>query len=420
MKGFLTIFLNECRAVVRSKTLPLLVFAGVAWMFAAPHFFTSDGTADGMREMSIRYSLGGVAAMLSVSLLISATGSIAKERAAKRLALTMVRPVRYFVIALGKTLAYTVCGAVVLAVCAPIEYFRQPESVCRHVMKPIEPSLRQEAEEMYEYYMASSNTPAKVKATKKEVVLRLLANRAKDRYDAVETNSCWRWRFDFSDSGLDRGSGLNARFRFSAGYGQREEVIGTLGFGFRHAAVSNMTQAVVEVPLRPTDERHTAEGELEFRNLGRTAVMLRPRMDVELLTPADSFGWNLLRAYLELTAMLSLLVSFGVFLGASLGRPAALFTAIAVLLLSEMAPSVIDQYADELESDKVDAVGLAITRAAMTVTRPLSSLRPLEALSLDECVESREVASVMFVDLVGFPVLFALLAAFVIPRKQDN
>lgn len=418
MKGFLAIFLNECRAILRSKTLWLLLLAGVGWMLVAPRLFTGDGTTEGLREMSLHYSLGGVAAVLSVSLLVAATGSIAKERAAKRLALTMVRPVRYFSIALGKTLAYVACGALVLAVCAPIEAFRQPDVVCRHVLRPVMPTPRQEAEEMYDFYMASSNTPERVKAVRKEVVIRLLANRAKDRYDTIETNACWRWRFDLGSDALSSSVAPTARFRFSASFGQRDDVVGSLAFGEFSAAVSNMTQAVVEVPMTRTGSAPT-DGELVFENRGRAPVMLRPRRDVELLTPGDAFGWNLLRAYLELVGMLSLLISFGVFLGAALGRPAALFTAIAVLLLSEMAPSVIDQYADELETDKADAIGLAITRAAADVTRPVSALRPLEALSLDECVEPREVARVLLSDLVFLPLLFALLSALVMSRKQD-
>lgn len=272
---------------------------------------------------------------------------------------------------------------------------------------------------MYEFYMASSNTPARVKAAKKAVVIRLLANRAKDRYDTVETNACQRWTFDLGGEKLSETALPTVRFRFSASYGQRDDVIGTLEFGPYFASVSNLTQAVVEVPMRTAGESRATDGELAFTNLGKAPVMLRPRRDVELLTPADSFGRNLLRAYLELVGMLSLLISFGVFLGASLGRPAALFTAIAVLLLSEMAPSVIDQYADELESDRADAIGLAITRAAADVTRPVSSLRPLEALSLDECVEPREVARVLVVDLLLLPLAFAFLSALVMPRKQD-
>lgn len=419
MKGFLAIFLNEFRAILRSKTLVLLLVAGVAWMFVAPRLFTGDGTTEGLREISLHYSLGGVAALLAVSLLIAATGSIAKERAEKRLALTMVRPVRYFSIALAKTFAYVVCGALVLAVCAPIELLRQPDVRCRHVLRPVMPSPQQEAEEMYAYYMASSNTPAKVKATKKAVVLRLLANRAKDRYDTIATNACWNWRFDLGDDVKYSPDYLpTARFRFSASLGQRDDVIGRLGIGCCRASVSNLTQAVLEFPMQLT-QRPLTEGDLVFRNEGKAPVMLRPRRDVELLLPADAFGWNLLRAYLELVGMLSLLVSFGVFLGASLGRPSALFVAIAVLLLSEMAPSVIEQYADELETSRSDAVGLAITRATADLTRPLSALRPMEALSLDECVEPREVARVLVFDVVLLPLLFAFLSALVIPRKQD-
>ena len=271
---------------------------------------------------------------------------------------------------------------------------------------------------MYELFMASSNTPAKVKATKKSVVLRLLANRAKDRYDTVETNACWRWKFDLGGDVQDTSVAPTVRFRFSAGYGQREDVVGTLAYGGYSAVLSNQTQSVIEVPLQSATELETS-GELVFCNQGKTPLMLRPRRDVELLTSGDAFGWNLLRAYLELVGMLSLLISFGVFLGASLGRPAALFTAIAALLLSEMAPSVIDQYVDELETDKTDAIGLAITRAAADLTRPVSALRPMEALSLDECIEPREVSRVLLADLVLMPFVFAFLSALVMPRKQD-
>lgn len=419
MKGLLAIFLNECRTILRSKTLAMLLVAGVVWMFVAPRFFTGDGTVSGLREMSLHYSLGGVVALLAVTLLISATGSIAKERVAKRLALTMVRPVRYFNIALGKTLAHVLCGALVLSVCAIIEGVRSPDVTCRHVLKPVMPTLRQEAEEVYEYCMASSNTPAQVKAARKEVVIRMLANRAKDRYDTVETNACYSWKFELPKELEGRVGSYSARFRFSANFDQREDVRGKLAFEEFRGVVSNITQSVIEIPLSVSSPPPSPDGELIFRNEGKTPVMLRPRRDVELLTPGDSFRWNLARAYVELVAMLALLISFGVFLGASLGRPAALFTAISILLLSEMAPSVVDQYSDDLETDKVDAVGLAITRVAMTVTRPVSSLRPLEAVSLDECVEPKEVVSVVLIDFVGLPLVFMLLSAFVIPRKQE-
>ena len=148
--------------------------------------------------------------------------------------------------------------------------------------------------------------------------------------------------------------------------------------------------------------------------------MLRPRRDVNLLVPADGFAQNLARAYVELVAMLALLVSFGVFLGSALGRPVALFTAIASLAVAEMSPSVIEQYSDELENDPLDAIGLCITRAAAEITHPVSSLDPMSRLAEDVCIEPREVARVVLLDMLLAPLLFALLASVVIPRKTGD
>lgn len=147
--------------------------------------------------------------------------------------------------------------------------------------------------------------------------------------------------------------------------------------------------------------------------------MMRPRQDIELLLPADAFGWNLVRAYVELVSLLALMIGFGLFLSASLGRPVALFVAMVVLILGEMSPSVVSQYADEFGAGLADRIGLALSRVAAEVTRPVSSLDPVARLAKDTCIERKEVARVVLLDLCLAPVLFALLAGFVLPRKSD-
>jgi hypothetical protein len=137
------------------------------------------------------------------------------------------------------------------------------------------------------------------------------------------------------------------------------------------------------------------------------------------LGSADAFGWNLARALLELSAILTLLVAAGVFLSAGLGRPVALFVALAVLLAGEVSPSVISQYPDELETKTVDRIGLYLTRFSAEITRPFSSLSPLQSLSRDECVEMEEVLRVLLVNCIAVPLVFCLLAAYLMPRKQD-
>ena len=419
MKKFYEVFLLEIRALVRSKTVAMLVIAAVSWMLAFPHIVKGDGTAEGVRELTIRFSLGGVFALLVVALLASATGSLAKERVARRLQLTLVRPVRYAVVALGKILAHVVVGAVVLAAACIVMVFSQDMSVpCNHVLSPLMPSPREEAVEMYGKYMADPMTPDAVRRAKKSTVLRLLENRAIDRYDTITTNSVAEWRF----RGLEGLNGLAVRMRFTNQMNMRQEVRGVFRLGNLEGVVSNVTQAVLTIPLRPKsgDVESLGDVRLMFENRGNSALMLRPRRDINILAVADSFGWNLLRAYLEMVFILSLVVSLGVILSAGLGRPVALFVAIVALIVGEMSPSVVEQYPDELETNVVDRIGLVITRFAASVTKPVSSLSPLGALSRDERIESRDVAWLALSDVVVAPFLAALLASLAMARKQED
>jgi len=420
VKAFLTIFRLEFVGFVRSRALASLSAVSVAWMFAAPHVFRADGTDEGAREMCVRFSLGGVATLLAVALLVTAAGSLSRERAAKRLQLTMVRPVRLFMLVVAKIGALSLAGALVLALAATVEAIRQDGSrKCSSVLRPVLPSPAEEAAEMYASYMTDPETPPEVKRARKSVVLRLLTQRAIDHYQTIGTNETAVWRFK-GEEGRD-GAGVAMRFRFTNMYEMRDEVRGLVTVDGLSGTVSNVTQAVVTVPLRPSEatgpsDRSTAS----FRNVGERAVMLRPRKDVELLVEADVFPLNLLRAYLQLVGMLTLLVSFGVFLGAGLSRPVAVFVAVVVLALSEMSPSVVEQYPDELETDRVDAAGLWLARFSAAVTHPIGSLHPLASLAGDVRVEPRDTVRTLVADAVVFPVLLAILAAWLLPRKQDE
>ena len=416
MISFWRIFWLELVALTRSKTVLLLTAASAAWMLAFPYLAKGDGTEEGARVLGIHYSLGGVFVLLVVALLASATGCLASERAAKRLQLTLVRPVRHFAVAFGKIVAQVAVGAFVLAVACGILAAQMDHSrPCNHVLSPVLPSPREEAKTMYDVFMNDPDTPAAAKKAKKEVVLRLLTQRAVDHYQTIPTNSTVTWEF----GGLEGLEGLSVRMRFTNQFEMRQDVIGDFRLGDMRGAVSNITQAVLTVPLVGS-LTNAASATLSFENRGKSTLMLRPRKDIHLLLPADAFGWNLLRAYLGMVAVLMLVVSLGVFLSASLGRPVALFVAFVALIVGEMSPSVIQQYPDELETNVADRIGLYITRFAAEVTRPVSTLSPLESLANDECVEPRMLLKTICGDVLVLPVLLSLLAAFILPRKQEE
>ena len=159
---------------------------------------------------------------------------------------------------------------------------------------------------------------------------------------------------------------------------------------------------------------------MAFRNMGDNPVMLRPRQDVELLLPADSFAWNLLRSYIVMVSILALVAALGIFLGAGLSRPVAMFVAFVALIVVEMGPSVAEQYPDSLETDAVDRFGLAIVRAVGACAKPPSALSPLSRLASDDCVEAKDALGTFAADFLLAPAVLSLLSAFVMRRKTQD
>ena len=417
MKALWNIIKLELLANLRSRAFFLLTSASVLWMLVMPSVVKSDGTDEGARQLYVHYSLGGVFALVLVSLAAAAAGSLSRDRAAKRLQLTMVRPVRYFLIAAGRYLALLTIGAAELVLAAGILACKTDASrPCDHVLSPILPSVWEEAEDMYEVYMNDVETPKEVRAMSKEDVVALLAAKAPDHYQTVGTNETASWEFAY----LGTTDKLRVQLRFTNMYDTREDVNGRFSLGQATGAVSNITQAVAKVPLSgvagPSDGLARV---LAFENHGGSSVMLRPRRDIQLLVEADSLACNLTRATLELVAMLSVALAFAIFLGASLGRSVAVFAVITMLVLTALTPSVVAD-ADEFASEKMDRIGYRIAKFTEKFTRPLGALEPLEKLANDVCVERAEVVRVMILNLGVYPLLLLMLSALVIPRKQDG
>lgn len=409
------IFWLELTSLWRSRTTALLAVCTAIWVVASSQLVRGDGTVQGAQEMALKYSLGGAMAILAVTMLITGAGTIAKEREEKRLQLTVVRPIRYLAVVLGKVLALSMTAMAVLALAVGVYLALVPhgtlsEGGCSHVLRPVLPSPQEEARAMYEVYMNDPDTPVEVKRAPKKTVLRLLTQRAVDHYQTIGPKSTAEWRFKLKPE-YEK---IAVRLRLTNLYDQRRQVTGELRFGEATGAVSNITQAICVFGLegKPTGE------ELELDNRGEEALMLRPRKDVEVLAPADGFKMNLLRAYLELSALLVLLIAFAVSLSAALGRPVAVFVAVVTLVLAEMSPSVIEQYPDELETDKIDAIGLFLTRIAAEVTHPVSGITPLEKLADHECVEWPETLRTLSTHAILLPGLLLLLASFILPKKQ--
>ena len=138
--GIIQSFSLQWRAMWRTGTLPFCAAAAVLAVVAAPHIARGDGTAAGARQVLAQLALGGAFSVVAVVSLVAACGAFADERAAKRLALTVTRPVPLCGVWLGKFAAILSAAAVSLSAAA-VALFCVAEAGgdCVRLMPPVMP-----------------------------------------------------------------------------------------------------------------------------------------------------------------------------------------------------------------------------------------------------------------------------------------
>ena len=202
MRGLLQIVVLEWRALIRTGVLPALWLFAFLWTYFAPLWLVSDGTDEGAREIFLTYGVGTVFVLALIAFGASAAGALSKERAAKRLQLSLVRPVPAFVLAWGRMLAHTAGFATVVAVALGAAALHGDGArPAYHVRHPILQTPAEEAREAYAGYMRSAETPEAVKKMKKDAVLRILEQKSFERYETIPANATAVWRFPLPTGG---------------------------------------------------------------------------------------------------------------------------------------------------------------------------------------------------------------------------
>ncbi len=419
-------FVLAWRALVRGHVLTLLLVATALVHAFLPALVRSDGTDAGWREMFVRAVPGAAITFITVAVLACACGFFAQERDRFRLSLTVVRPASAFGVACGRWFALCAVAALALAFSAALTACRLTSAPhCQHHHAPQLPPIAECARKALVEYLADPKTPERIKQAPKSAVLSLLTNKELDRYDVVRPGESFAW--PFAAELADPTRQVSVRARFATQFELRSPFEGVFVIGPHQAKVKHSTQTVLDTPLdgvvavtNAVSAANTVE--LRFSNTGKETIMLRPRRDLELLTPADSFAGNLVRATCQTFTSIALLAAFGLFLSAAVSRPVALFTAFVAVLVTLMAPSVVAQFPDEMNTKFTDRFGLAVSRVICAVTSTVSNATPLSDLATDTCVEWSALARCLVVNFVVLPAVFLAGCAVLVRRKPlaDN
>ncbi len=414
-------FLLAWRALLRGHVLTALLALTALAHLLLPSVVRSDGTEAVQSELFLRVVPGSVYVVLCVALLACACGLVARARESHRLALAVVRPVSAGAVVLGPLMALVAVAAVVLAFNAGLTCVRGGWADCRHVYAPELEPPEVAARQMLQEILASTNTPKEIRSTPQHQLLSILIGREADRYEVIRPGG--DLELPFLAEAAEASDGVTARIHFSTRFNLRASLSGVVTFEKWSATVTNNTQSFLEIPLAVAQERDPpVEGnvpKLRFRNTGRSEVMLRPRRDVELLTPADAFGMNMLRASCEMLCVIAFLCAFGLFLSSALSRPVAIFTALVALTVTEMAPAVLAQCPETLDLPFSDRIGLWLSRGVVFATSAVAEPEPLSNLATGTYIKWADVGRAFLVNAVLAPLALLSFAAFLVRRRAS-
>jgi hypothetical protein len=442
------------RAALRTKVVAALLVLLATCVLVLPGVIKSDGTPAGELQILLTYTLGFSFGILCLATLWAACALFAAEIDSQRMQVSAVKPVRASEFWFGKWFALlalnvTLLAAVYAGVYAQVLWHARrggwqelDRPVSRRVTRPLLPTVREEARQTYELMRQQNALP---KGMSERAVLRVLAEKAIERYDVINPGDQVRWRFRLSRP-VAGGESVTVRVKFDTEYSSREQVTGVCRLSLAthpdrsvDVTLDDFTQNEIEFTVDtrafvlPRSEvggqRSEVEGADSSREFTLTflhtgdpkkapPLMLRFRQDVALLLPGGSFGANLARSALMHACALTLLAAFGLALSACFSLPVAAFVATVLLVLSLVSNSVVAVTTEEDSKVWWNRAGIWVSRGMHEVTRHTMKGEPLKALSRGERIEGRLLAEACLWNVALLPLVLAALGCAALRSRE--
>jgi len=448
------------RASLRTKVVAALLALLTACVLILPGVVKGDGTPEGDLHILLSYTLGFSFGILCLATLWAACALFAAEIDSARMQLSAVKPVRAAEFWAGKWLALLALNAVLLTAVYAAVYVQVRWRVrqngwaaaecllSRRVTHPVLPTPREEALQTYQTMRRQNALP---KGISEKSVLRALEEKASERYDVVNPGDPMRWRFRLAHP-VSLAEPVTVRVKFDTELSTREQVKGVFQLAasaYPERAVEvrldDFTQNAIEfvVDTRAFADEGAKKGgavagakgqdlesgkgsfrefDLTFQHAGdpkrSSALMLRNRQDVVLLTPGGSFEANLARAALIQGSALALLAAFGLTLSACFSMPVAAFVATVLLMLTLVGNSVVQVVSDEDEKEWQNKVGIAVSRVVHQASGHALKAEPLTALAHGERIDGEVMGSSALWNMVLVPLAIAWAGCAVLRRRE--
>lgn len=355
MQSFLAIARLTFKAAFRFRLVPLLAAFLLVAVFLLPAVIKHDGSARGFTQIVLAYTLGLITAVLGLTTLWLACGTLARDIDDCTIQTVVVKPVARWKIWLGKWAGIMAVNLLLLGLAAGV-VFAQMLWRARQLPPDQQEKLRNEIfvargsarepvpdlEPLVQQRLRERVQADQLATLDRQELARILREQVKAELQVVPPGYARAWAVDLGAvAGRLKDQPLFIRVKFFVNEKSESGTytgvwdVGPPDSPYRQRAVrTHAAETFYEIELPPNllDSRGVLH--VQFLNVNETAVLFPLEDGFEVLYREGGFGLNYLRGVLIVLCWLALMGAIGLAASSLLSFPVAAFVSLSLLLVA--------------------------------------------------------------------------------------
>src|SRR5580765_214218 len=416
MQRLLAIAWLTWKAALRFRLFLVITALLLAAVVGLPILIKDDGTARGFTQILLAYTLSTITALLGLSTLWLACGTLARDIEECQIQMVAVKPIARWQIWLGKWLGIVSLNAALLAISglsifvllqwrstklSPDEQRILHNEVLISRGSAKEASVDAEIESDTERYLKERLQRTQVTQLDVKLLRQQIKEGIKAQYQLVPPGMSRRWQIDLGlAKQFLKNEPLYLRVKFNAA---EKSPSGTFTGLWRVGVPDSKRIWVSEpmslapdtfhefaIPANLIDDKGVVT--IDFGNLNNTALIFPLDEGMEVLYREAGFGLNFVRGLGIIFCWMAVLATLGLAMASFLSFPVAALASLTALVMAlfsgTMANAVaegtvmgVDEESGKVGHSLVDAVVIPIFRAALTVINLAKDFSPIDSLS---------------------------------------
>src|SRR6266481_160211 len=441
------------KAAFRFRLFIVVAVLLLGAVVALPILIKDDGTAQGFTQILITYTLTAIAALLGLSTLWLACGTLARDIEECQLQVVAVKPIARWQIWLGKWLGIMSLNAALLALAGGSVYglllwranrlpadqqqvLRSEVLVARGSVKPpdVSKEIDEETDKLLKERLAKNpGTTADLKDVRKQI-----REQVKAEFEVVPPGYMHLWQVELGAAkNYLRDKPLQIRIKFNSadrspsgtfagiwrvGMPQKTEL-----YQSEMMSLAPDTFHELKVPPNLFDESGVLT--VQFLNVNNTALLFPVDEGFEVLYPQGTFGPNFIRALGIIFCWMGLLAALGLAAASFLSFPVAAFFALGLLAMSFASGTIANAVSEGTiggynaeqgihGNTPVDFIVIPAFRAILSVINLAKDFSPIDALSTGRSISWSQLGLAFAQIILLLGGIIALSGMAILTRRE--